>query len=194
MDESFFGDQSFDEGYFTGKHPAGYEGGYLKHALRDYYCYTDFEEDAKFIKNLGVKSYFEIGCACGYLMEELLKLGIKVKGWDVSEYIIKKADPSVRPFIELKDIKEITKLPDKSFDLVHVSGVLGYVPENELDFYLSEIKRVTKKYAIIYAGTPEDAPEENEIRKINQPDEWWNEKFSRHFTAVDLDWYLWKIN
>jgi len=39
---------------------------------------------------LGVKSYLEIGCACGYLMEELLKLGVKVKGWDIQNLLSKR--------------------------------------------------------------------------------------------------------
>jgi len=189
-----FGNIKFDEAYFMGKSNCGYAGGYSKETLEkasDCY-YTAFEKDAKFISNLGIKTYLEIGCACGYLMEELMKYGIKVKGWDVSKYIIKKAGPSVRPFIELKDIKEIASLPDKSFDLVHISNVLGYIPENELGFCLSEIKRVTKKYAILYAGTPEDTPEENVIRKINKPDQWWNIKFSEHFTLVFLNRFLWK--
>ena len=193
MKKNYFGDAKFDEAYFTGKLKAGYKGGYNKKTLKqDFDCYTHFKKDAQFIKDLGVKSYLEIGCACGYLMEELLRLGVKVKGWDVSEYIIKKASPAVSPFIELKDIKEIGRLPDKLFDLVHISGILGYVSEKKLDFYLSETKRVTRKYAILYAGTPEDTPEENSIRKINQPDEWWNKKFAKYFKLVDMDWYLWK--
>ncbi|MFH1583203.1 MAG: class I SAM-dependent methyltransferase [Candidatus Falkowbacteria bacterium] len=193
MRKSYFGDSKFDKAYFTGKHPAGYEDGYEKNILEgDYGCYSSFKKAAKFIKDLGVKDYLEIGCACGYLMEELMKYGIRVTGWDVSEYIINRADPSVRPFMELKDIKEIVSLPDKSFDLVHVSTVLGYVPEAELDFYLSEIKRITRKYAVLYAGTPEDAPEENGIRKINKPDEWWNKQFAEYFKEKDISRFLWE--
>ena len=98
----------------------------------------------------------------------------------------------MKPFIEIKDISEIKNLPDKSFDLVHVSTVLGYAPLKKLDYYLKEIKRIAKKFVIVYSGTPEDAPEENSIRLINKPDDWWNKKFSKHFALVDLNWYLWK--
>ena len=192
MKRNYFGNSRFDEAYFTGRSSYGYAGGYTPEILKEYDCYTRFEEDAKLISDLGVKSYLEIGCACGYLMEELIKHGIKVKGWDVSEYIIKKADSRVRPFIELKDIKEIVSLPDKSFDLAHVSNVLGYIEINKLDFYLAQINRVAKKYAILYAGTPDDAPEENEIRKINQPDEWWNKQYGKFFKEKDLSQFLWE--
>ena len=191
--KNHFGDKEFDQAYFTGKSSCGYPGGYTKENLRCYdYDYTDFSDVAKKISGLGIKTYFEIGCACGYLMEELLKLSIKVKGWDISKFITEKALPEVRPFIEVKSIDEIGSLPDKSFDLVHVSNVLGYVPFDKLDYYLNQIARVAKKYVIVYAGTPEDAPEENEIRKINKPDEWWNKKFAKYFKLVDMDWYLWK--
>jgi SAM-dependent methyltransferase len=193
MAKSTFGNGRFDKAYFTGKSSCGYAGGYSVKTLRDYDCYTRFKEDAKLINNLGIKTYLEIGCACGYLMQELIKHGISVTGWDVSEYIIKKADPRVRPFIELKDIKEIAMLPDKSFDLVHISNVLGYVPLDKLDFYLAQIKRVAKKYAILYAGTPEDSPEENEIRKINKSDEWWNEQYGKYFREKDLSQFLWEV-
>jgi len=194
MKGKLFGDSKFDEAYFAGKSSCGYTGGYSKETLEkagDCY-YTEFKKDAKFICSLGIKTYLEIGCACGYLMEELIKYGVKVKGWDVSEYIIKKADSSVRSFIKLKDIIEIVSLPDKSFDLVHVSNVLGYIEKNELDFYLSQISRVAKRYTILYVGTPEDTPEENIIRKINHSDEWWNKQYARYFKEKDISRFLWE--
>lgn len=194
MVKKHFGNAKFDRDYFSGKMPAGYPGGYSKKNLREHdYDYTDFASAAKLISGLGVKSYFEIGCACGYQMEELIKLGIKVKGWDISKYIVEKASPKVRPFIEIKNIERIIELPDKLFDIVHVGTVLGYEPLEKLDFYLKQIKRVAKKYAILYAGTPEDAPEENSIRKINQPQEWWDKKFSEYFKEKDLENYLWEV-
>ena len=193
MKRNYFGNSRFDEAYFTGKSKCGYADGYDKANLRSLDCYTRFDEDAKLINDLNIKTYLEIGCACGYLMEELLKLGVKVKGWDISKFIAEKASPEVRPFIEIKSIDEIGSLPDKSFDLVHVSGVLGYTPENKLDFYLAQINRVANKYAILYAGTPEDAPEESSIRKINRPDEWWNRQFKKFFKAKDLSQYLWEV-
>jgi len=196
MAKNYFGDAEFDEAYFTGTHPAGYSGGYDKQKLaRDFDCYTHFKEDAEFIKNLGIDSYLEIGCACGYLMEELLKLGVKVKGWDISKFIVEKASPEIRPFIEIKSIDEIGSLPNKSFDLVHVSSVLGYVREEKLDYYLSEINRIAKKYVIVYAGTPaeDDMSEENSIRLINQPDDWWNRKYSEYFKARDLENCVWEV-
>lgn len=197
MKKNYFGDAKFDEAYFTGKIKAGYKGGYNKRRLeKDFDCYTHFKEDAKFIKDLHIKSYLEIGCACGYLMEELLKLGVKVKGWDISKFIVEKASPEVRPFIEIKSIVEIGTLPDKSFDLVHVSGVLGYVPLDKLDYYLRELRRIAKKYVIVYAGTPakDDMPEENSIRLVNRSDGWWNKKFAEYFKASDVENCLWEVN
>ena len=193
MKRNYFGNSRFDEAYFTGRSSYGYAGGYTPEILKEYDCYTRFEEDAKLISDLGVKSYLEIGCACGYLMAELFRLGVKVKGWDISKFIAEKASPGVRPFIEIKSIDEIGSLPDKSFDLVHVSGVLGYAAKNKLDFYLAQINRVAKKYAILYAGTPEDSPEENGIRKINQPDEWWNKQYGKFFKEKDISQFLWSV-
>ncbi|MDP2736865.1 MAG: class I SAM-dependent methyltransferase [bacterium] len=193
---SYFGNAEFDEVYFTGRHPAGYKGGYNKQRLeKDFDCYTHFAEDAKFIKGLGVNSYLEIGCACGYLMEELLKLNVKIKGWDISKFIVEKASPEVRPFIEVKSVEDIGSLPDKSFDLVHVSGVLGYVSEDKLDYYLSQLLRIAKKYVIVYAGTPaeDDMPEENSIRLINKSDDWWNKKFAEYFKQKDLENCVWGV-
>ena len=196
MTRNYFGDAKFDEAYFTGKLKAGYKGGYNKKRLaKDFDCYTHFEEDAQFIKDLGVKSYLEIGCACGYLMEELLKLDVKVKGWDISKFIAGKASPEARPFIEVKSIDEISSLLDKSFDIVHVSSVLGYVPADKLDYYLSQLARIAKKYVIVYAGTPaqDDMPEENSIRLINRPDGWWNKKFAKYFKQKDLENCVWEV-
>jgi len=196
MKRNYFGDAKFDKAYFTGKLKAGYQGGYNKQRLeKNFDCYTHFEEDAKFIKDLGIKSYLEIGCACGYLMEELLKLGVKVKGWDISKFIVEKASPEVRPNIQIKSIDKISSLPDKSFDLVHVSGVFGYVSLGKLDYYLRELARIAKRYVIVYAGTPakDDMPEENSIRLINRPDGWWNKKFAEYFKQKDLENCLWEV-
>ncbi len=195
MGKTYFGNKKFDQTYFTGKLASGYPGGYTKENLNRYdYSYTDFAPNALEISRLGIRTYFEIGCACGYLMEELIDLGIKVKGWDISEYIVNQASPRVRPFIEIKSIDEIYSVPDKSFDLVHVSTVLGYQRLNKLDYFLKQIKRIAKRYVIIYCGTPEDAPEEIAIRKINKPDEWWNRRFAKYFTAVDTkERFLWKL-
>jgi len=99
----------------------------------------------------------------------------------------------VKPFIEIKDISEIKNLPNKSFDLVYVSTVLGYAPLKKLDYYLKEIKRIAKKFVIVYSGTPEDAPEENSIRLINKPDDWWNKKFAQYFKQKDLENCLWGV-
>jgi len=196
MGKDYFGDEQFDRAYFTGEHPAGYQGGYNRQLLqRNYDCYTHFSEDAEYIKNLGVDTYLEIGCACGYLIEELLRLGVKVKGWDIAKFIVEKASPAIRPFIEIKSIEEIGSLPDKIFDLVHISGVLGYVPPEKLDYYLSQVKRIAKKYVIVYVGTPDDddAPEENCIRLINEKDDWWNKKFAEYFKIKEKENCLWKV-
>jgi len=188
-----FGDKQFDENYFSGKISCGYPNGYSKQTIKYYNCWTMPENDAQIINKLGVKTYLEIGCACGYLMEELIKYNIKVEGWDISEYIVNQSSPQVRQFIKIKSIEKIIFLPNKNYDLVHVSGVLGYILQDKLDFYLSQIKRITKKYVIIYAGTPEDAPEENNIRGINQPDKWWHEQYSKYFKEKDLNKDLWEV-
>ncbi|MEK7203193.1 MAG: class I SAM-dependent methyltransferase [Patescibacteria group bacterium] len=193
MKNIHFGDKQFDKGYFSGKSACGYPNGYSKQTIKYYNCWTIPEEDSKFINDLKIKTYFEIGCACGYLMEELMKYHIKVKGWDISEYIVNQASPKVKLFIEIKSIDNIISLPDKFYDLVHISGVIGYISIDELDFYLAQIKRIAKKYVIIYAGTPEDAPEENNIRGINQSDEWWKKQYSKYFKEKDLSKDLWEI-
>lgn len=187
-----FGDPLFDEKYFSGTIPEGYPSGYGDRRYRKDQIYS-LGEEARHIAALGVGSVLEVGCGDGRLVGRLKKLGLRAKGWDISRHVIEKY--GVGDHVSCFGLDDLRRLEGGSVDMLIAGTVLGYVPRQKLDRHLRQINRVTSKYAIIFAGTPEDAPEENPLRKINRPDEWWRKQFERYFWSLDspeLPWLFLK--
>lgn len=134
-----------------------------------------FKRRAKKIKRLfNPKKVLDIGCAKGFLIEELQKLGIKAYGVDVSKYATDNAPKNVRPFLQT-----ITppKLPfkNKSFDLVCSFDVLEHTPENDLDDAIAEYYRVGKKQ--YHHITTKLRKKDKDITHVTiKPLAWWEKK------------------
>ena len=100
--------EEYDQSYFDGstardKHNAGYdkyERWYRKNSetsLGEFwkdYAHALFKEH-----KLRGKKVLEIGCAKGFVVEDLRELGIDAYGLDVSEYAISQASEKIRPYL-----------------------------------------------------------------------------------------------
>ena len=100
----------------------------------------------------------EIGCAKGFLLAEFQKLGLVVRGVDMSRYAVENAFPSVRGGLTVGSAAELP-FPDRSFDLVVGKEVLPHLPEGVLERALEECMRVAKGtlfFEIQCGRTPEE--------------------------------------
>jgi 2-polyprenyl-3-methyl-5-hydroxy-6-metoxy-1,4-benzoquinol methylase len=100
----------------------------------------------KMVDHYGLKpgdKVLEIGCAKGYLLVEFQKLGMQVKGLDISQYAVKNAHPDVAKNIELRDASQIF-FEDKTFDLVLGKEVLPHLEESKVRSTILESMRVSK--------------------------------------------------
>lgn len=91
----------------------------------------------------------DVGCGKGFLMYELMQLGLEVVGLDVSEYALEHAKPEVKPFLQRGNATELP-FPDQSFDLAISLTTLHNLYCYDLDKALREFERVAKrKYLVV---------------------------------------------
>ena len=130
--------KKFGREYFDGSREYGY-GGYVydgrwKKVARDIVSFFGLKKKDKLL---------DIGCAKGYLVKDLLDLGIDVYGIDISEYAIKNCHPDVVGRIYLGNAKKLI-FPSKSFDAVVSINCIHNLKLAECKKAIKEISRVSK--------------------------------------------------
>jgi len=132
------GQSKFDKHYYFGK------------VYKNYDTFLNFKKLAKdLIKQYSFNSFLDIGCGCGNFTKEIkrqlekkYKRQCNVRGVDLSEYAVKKANVS---FVSVADCRQLP-FPDSSFDLVHILGTFAYL-ESKKDVLeaIKEAYRVCRK-------------------------------------------------
>ena len=105
----------------------------------------------------------DVGCGKGFLLYELTLAvpGVEVSGIDVSGYALERAQPDVRPFLQLANATALP-FPDDSFDLVLSLNTLHNLYIQDLYRGLQEIERVGKRNKYIVMDSYR-----NEQEKVN---------------------------
>ena len=103
----------------------------------------------------------DIGCAKGFLVKDLVDIGLDAYGLDISEYAIKNSHKDVAGRIHLGNAN---KLPfkDNTFDFVISLNTLHNLEKNDCKVALKEITRVSKGRSFIQV----DAYRNKEEKKI----------------------------
>jgi SAM-dependent methyltransferase len=103
----------------------------------------DFAGEARKIAAIpGVRSVLDVGCAKGFLVEELRAQGLEAWGIDVSPYAISCAAPRTRPWLAVRSLKDLGAR--ERYDVVHVCGVLVYLGLSELRAALGALHRAAR--------------------------------------------------
>tara|TARA_B100001989_G_C24521503_1_gene456113 strand:+ start:339 stop:1004 length:666 start_codon:yes stop_codon:yes gene_type:complete len=139
--------QKYSKDYWDGNRRYGY-GGYkyiegrwrlmAKKLIRDY--------------NLTEKSkILDIGCGKGYLLYEIQKIipNIKLYGFDISKYAIKRMQKNLKGKFKVGDIRKKFPYKKKFFDLTISLGVLHNLLLPEIKHAISQINFVSKKSYIM---------------------------------------------
>lgn len=85
---------TYDEEYFEGGAPGGYDA-YGKTA---YHMQSADDKAAQLIKELNIEGpTLIIGCAYGFLVEALVKLGVNAYGLDISTFALGQASKEISP-------------------------------------------------------------------------------------------------
>jgi SAM-dependent methyltransferase len=69
----------------------------------------------------------ELGCAKGYVLVELQKLGMDVKGIDASKYAVENCHPDLTGRVECRRLGASLALPDQSYELVFAKELLPHL-------------------------------------------------------------------
>ncbi|RPJ09605.1 MAG: class I SAM-dependent methyltransferase [Spirochaetaceae bacterium] len=97
------------------------------------------------------KTFLDIGCATGLLVEHMKNLGFHSEGVEIcpesANYGISKRGVN----ISIGTLDE-AKYPDESFSLVHFSHLIEHVPDPVL--FLLEVKRILKPQGQVVITTP----------------------------------------
>lgn len=154
--------RKYDFDYFDGDRKYGY-GGYTYDG-RWVSVAKRIKKIYKLKKNHKV---LDIGCAKGFLIKDMLDIGLDAYGLDISNYAIKNSHKDVVGRIHLGSADKLP-FPDNSFDFVISLNTLHNLEKKQCLVALKEIQRVTKKNSFI------------------QVDSYGNKKEKKRF----LDWVL----
>jgi len=152
-------------------------------------------------ENIDFQTVIDFGCAKGFLVHSLNLLNKTAVGVDISEYAIQNCMPEVKDKLHLLD-RPLSEL-GISADLLIAKDVLEHIPEEDIDYTLSEFYKVCNQAFLVIPLADNDLfrIREYEIDKthVTRKDEtWWISKikkagfklkqFNYHFGNVKEKW------
>jgi ubiquinone/menaquinone biosynthesis C-methylase UbiE len=103
----------------------------------------------------------DIGCAKGFLVKDLVALGIDAYGIDVSKYAIMNCEPEVVGRLQIGSAEELP-FPDGSFDAVLCINTLHNLPRDLAKLALQEMQRLAPGKGFVQVDSYV-TPEQKEI-------------------------------
>ena len=101
-------------------------------------------------KTLKEGRFLDLGTGPGTQAKQLSSLGFDVTGSDLSQSAIEKAKKLYsEPEFVVDDILN-SKFSDNEFDYIFDRGIFHIFDKNQLDSYLSQIKRILKKNGLLF--------------------------------------------
>jgi ubiquinone/menaquinone biosynthesis C-methylase UbiE len=96
------------------------------------------------------RNMLDVGCGRGTFIAYARDMGIEAEGFDYSEWAIENRYPRCKAkWIRRHDATTRWPYPDRSFDLVVALDCLEHIYEENLNFVISELFRVAKKYIFL---------------------------------------------
>jgi len=147
--------EEFGQSYFDGetarmRHNAGYsryERWYRQDgsdSLGEYW--TDYAAMLVRCFDLLGQKVLELGCAKGFVVEDLRKLGVDAFGCDVSQYAISKSPEPVRPFLQCGDALDVLReQTTNSYDCILSRGFLECLDPINVERLVVEMNRASRR-------------------------------------------------
>ena len=128
-----------------------------------------------------------VGCAKGYLVRIIQKLGVKCEGIDISEYAIEESKKYTEN-CKVGNICDMSQFKDNQFEVVICLSTIEHIPKPYLDKALDELSRVAQRYIVISTpvGYDDDKPDlstgsDPSLFSVYTPEFWKTEFIKRGF-------------
>ena len=182
--------REYGEMYFDGPREYGY-GGYRYDGR-----WKPVAQDI--IDHFGLKKgdrVLDVGCAKGFLVKDLLELGIDAYGVDVSRYALMHAEPEVIGRLQIASAESLP-FPDNSFKAVLSINTIHNLPRELCIVALKEMKRLAGRNCFVQVDSYH-TPEQKEIfeswvltaKYYGYPEEW-KEVFKEAGYQGDYFWTI----
>ncbi len=94
---------------------------------------------------LSGKKVLEVGCAKGFVTEDLRSFGANAYGLDVSSYAVGEATAEVAPYLTVGDARtSLSGYAIKEFDFLFSLRFLECIADADLDALITEMNRISK--------------------------------------------------
>lgn len=167
--------KDFDAHYYDA--PDGTYGGYTHNQWHA-------EAAAKLVEAFSLKpgaKILELGCAKGFVLYELQKLGMDVYGLDASQYAVTHCHPELRGRIKQRVVGPTLAFPDGEFDFVFSKEMLPHLSQFRGLRVAAEMSRVGR-HAFLEIQCAE-TPEAQRLMKawdithqVCQSADWWRQR------------------
>jgi len=121
------------------------------------------------------KTLLDVGCGRGTFVAYARDFGIEAVGFDYSQWAVENQYPRCkREWLKVHDATKSWPYEDKSFDLLTVLDFYEHIYVDDLDFVISEMYRVAKKWifleiATVGGGSGSGIHEDGYILKKGEP-------------------------
>ena len=125
------------------------------------------------------RTALDVGCAFGYLVEGLRKLGVQAYGVDISEYAIANASPDISEYVR---VGSATDLPDRRYDVITFIEVAEHLTPEEGAQAIARICANTD--VVLFSSTADDKEEPTHINV--QPFVYWWRLFKENGFTLNV--------
>lgn len=142
------------------------------------------------------KNMLDVATGRGLFVSMARDVGIEAEGFDFSQWSVgegryAKCKPE---WLRLHDATKTWSYKDRCFDLVTALDFYEHVYLSDLDFVISELFRVAKKWIFLEIATVDGVKEKGYILKKGEPIPWQNGRtWAGHCTVMTEEWWYEKF-
>ena len=140
-------------------------------------------------------SVLDLGCAYGFTVDRLRRLGVEAYGVDISKLAISKCRETVQDFLQIAPLWDLP-FEDGVIDFGFSSGVMEHIPKSKVTKTIQEIVRVCNRGLIGLAVVDDATSEKDEDTSHSQLKSlaYWRKLFPPTFEIISDSEGNWRLD